>query len=41
MSDDLAQEMGQVLRDALDQGFLPPLYVATVGTNGSADRLAV
>jgi hypothetical protein len=36
MPDALAQELGQMLRDALDQGFLPPLYVASVGVNGSA-----
>jgi hypothetical protein len=35
MSDALAREMGQLLRDALDQGFLPLLSVASVGANGS------
>jgi hypothetical protein len=28
--------MAPMLRDALDQGFLPPLYVAAVAVNGPA-----
>ena len=35
MPDQLTQPLIQILRDALDQGFLPPLYVAAIGTNGS------
>jgi hypothetical protein len=35
MPDPLAEEMAQLLRDVLDQGFLPPLAVATVAANGS------
>jgi hypothetical protein len=36
MFDELTQYLGQMLRDVLDRGFQPLLYVANVAANGSA-----
>ena len=36
MPDEFTPQLAQLFRDVLDQGFLPPLYMAAVSANGSA-----